>query len=191
MQRPRWTVGLNLEALFLHVVVRTTRNATSGASAFASCDDPSAIAYYGSAARCLGAWGAGGSAPGDEVTTRESAQERFELRAGLFGGGAVARNVWLLGGVLGQIHPRIRGFESVTLVADCGGIFRFRTCGPEQEVSGPSGTTFVGTLWVGVGVDLGALSLYAQVHANALGPSEITARAPVGLSLNTRFNFGL
>lgn len=188
VQRPRWTVGLNLEAMVMHVTVRAVRNASSGGGAIGSCDDPMAIAYYGSAARCLGLWGTSGPAPADGGAAREFAREHLELRAGLFGGGSVARNVWLLGGLMGQIHPRIRGFESVTVTCTRD---LFGHCGRGTEAQGAEGTTLVGTLWFGVGVDLGAISLFALVHANALGPSEITARAPVGFSLNTRFNFGL
>lgn len=191
VQRPRWTVGLNLEAAFMHVPLRTVRTGSSDVSAIGSCDDPRAIAYYGSSARCLGAWGASGplgSAPAGGGAARESAREHLELRAGLFGAGSVARNVWLLGGLLGQLHPRIRGFEPVVMTCARG---LFGSCGPSSEAQSAEGAALVGTFWFGVGVDLGAVSLSALVHANALGPSEITARAPVGFSLNTRFNVGL
>lgn len=179
----RWTFGIEFDLLVSQIPFRTTRG-TSTAASSAPSSAPGCDRWF-QPTPCS-APAPAPSAPRDPDLVEDDDFARLDLRLGLFGGGRLAQHMWLLGGVTAQTQPAYAGALSSDTLR-CGGFIR--TCSYEPPTS-PGGSAWVGTPWLGVGIDLGVLSLFARIHVNALGPDTITARSPVGFLLASRVNFG-
>ncbi|MFO0630680.1 MAG: hypothetical protein U0325_34335 [Polyangiales bacterium] len=186
VERPTWTLGLNTELLLALLAFRTDVRVVDRSTPTSQCETASALARWGSVVACEAAAYAG-AAPGASTVGwsggGEGLRPHLSARVGLFAGGRLGERVWLLGGFLAQNVPWVRASEERT--------YQCRTtrgsCVPEGSFQPSDESTFLGTAWLGVGIDVGAVSLYAQAHGNVVGDAAVIARSPFGLTFGARY----
>ena len=186
VERPTWTIGLNAELMLSLISFRTDVRVVDRSTPTSQCETASALAMWGSVVACEAAAYAGAT-PGSTTAGwsggAEGLRPQLSARVGLFGGGRLGERVWVMGGVLGQNVPRVSASEVRTY--QC--VTTLGSCVPEGSFQPSDDSTFVGSAWLGVGINLGAVSLYAQAHGNVVGDAAVIARSPFGLAFGARY----
>lgn len=186
VERPNWTVGLNAEVILSLLSFRTDVRVVDRSTPTSQCETASALAMWGSVVACEAAAYAGATPGATAVGWSgggEGVRPQLSARVGLVAGGRLGERVWLLGGFLGQNVPRVSASEVRT--------YQCRTtsgsCVPEGSFQPSDDGAFVGTAWLALGINVGAVSLYAQAHGNLVGDSAVIARSPFGLTFGARY----
>lgn len=186
VERPHWTVGLNAEVMLSLLSFRTDVRVVDRSTPTSQCESSTALAMWGSVVACEAAAYAGatpGSTSVGWTGGAEGMRPQLSARVGLFAGGRLGERVWLLGGFLGQNVPRVSASEVRS--------YQCRTttgsCVPEGSFQPSDDGALVGSAWLAVGINVGAVSLYAQAHGNLVGDAEVIARSPFGLTFGARY----